>query len=405
MSIWMILKVFSDTCVIFSILGAFPTAFTYSYSLLIPALLCGIGVGIAAALQDAGRARLRWLGALLPLSWLYFAPAGEKLILLPAIGYALLVIHRGLFRLEYYSYRQNFKQSLILVGAMYIILSMFSYLEGISYSDIRTIQAEVTLRYGIVHLIAGILLLRQLRLGLTRTAQGSRGQVAAILTGTGGVILGFLAAEPYLRKGASAVLNSLLSVVASGVMVVYNLITTLVDQIEVQKMQEQVQDIRQDSGIPAMGPVFQQMVEQATQGSEEPSVWWVALVLAILVIAMALMLKSFRKQGGEEMSHEIVETLNAPKQEQRESRRSNRGKVRHYYREFLRMEKKRGLKLRKDLTTEDILQRISQDTEETAAAELRSVYIRARYNKNCDITREQVEAAKSALKRSRGGAT
>lgn len=405
MSIWMILKVFSDACVIFGILGAFPTAFAYSGSLLIPALLCGVGVGVAASVQDAGWGRLRWLGGILPLGWLYFAPAGETLILLPVIGYALLVILRGQFRLEYYGYRQNFKQSLILTGALYIILSMFSYLEGISNSDIRTIEAEVTLRYGIVHLITGVILLRQLRLGLTRTAQGSRGQIAAILTGTGTVILGFLAAEPYLRKGASAVLNSLLSMVASAVMVVYNLITKLVDQIEVQQMQEQVQEIRQDSGIPAMGPVFQQMVEQVNQGSEEASNWWVFLVLVVLVIAMALMLKSFRKRGGETMTHEIVQTLNAPKQEQKDPRRSNRGKVRHYYREFLRMEKKRGLKLRKDLTTEDILRRISNDTDVAAASELRGIYIRARYNRNHDVTREQVDAAKRALKRSRGGTT
>lgn len=405
MSIWMIVKVFSDACVIFGILGAFPTVLSYSYSLLIPALLCGIGVGIAASVQDAGMGRLRWLGAVLALSWLYFAPAGEKMILIPVIGYALMVIFRGQFRLEYYGYRDIFKQSLLVLGALYIILSMFSYLERVSNSDIRTMYAEVVLRYGIVHLITGVILLRQLRLGLTRTAQGSRGQIAAILTGTGGVILGFLAAEPYLRKGATSVLNSLLSIVAGAVMAVYNLITMLVDQVEVQKMQEQVQEIRQEGGIPAMGPVFQQIMEKAEQGSEETSNWWVFLVIILVVIVMALMLKSFRKHGSESMTHEIVETIAPPKQEQKESRRSNRGKVRHYYREFLRMEKKRGLKLRKDLTTEDILNRISADTNEAAASELRRLYIQARYNRNCEVTREQADAAKSALKRSRGGTT
>ena len=87
----------------------------------------------------------------------------------------------------------------------------------------------------------------------------------------------------------------------------------------------------------------------------------------------------------------------------RDSRRSNRGKVRHYYREFLKMENRRGLKLQKHYTTEDILLRISGDTDREGAAELREFYLLARYDERNDITPEQAEAAKLALRRSRGG--
>ena len=74
---------------------------------------------------------------------------------------------------------------------------------------------------------------------------------------------------------------------------------------------------------------------------------------------MYLLLRSYRRGSHSSASPETVTVLEAENVGRRDSRRSNRGKVRHYYREFLKMERKRGMKLRKDYTTADILQRIS----------------------------------------------
>ena len=60
------------------------------------------------------------------------------------------------------------------------------------------------------------------------------------------------------------------------------------------------------------------------------------------------------------------------------------------------------LSYKKDYTSQDILHRISDDTDGTAAAELRELYIRARYDETHEVSQAQVEAAKAALKRSRG---
>lgn len=397
MSMWISVKIFSDCCVIFGILAAFPKGFPYSGLLLIPALLCAAGAGLAAFLQEHGKGRLCWLGILLPLCSLLLAQGAQRWILLPVISYGALVILRQQFALEYYSFSASFRQSLTVVFGLYVILCMLSFLEGISESDVRTIYPDVTLRYGIVHLIVGVILQRQLRLGMENHEQGSRLQLAGMLGSTGAVIGIFLIAEPVLRKGASAVWNVVLSAVA-GVAV---LISNFFESLDFEAMQAQVKEHRANSDTPVMGTALQEMIQSARQEPETESQWWIVLLLILVAVVMVLMLRTFRKSGNPSVSQEIVEKIDIPAESRRESRRTNRGKIRHCYREYLRMEKKRGLRLRRDMTTADILERITADTNPTAASELRQLYLRARYDEKAEITREQAEAAKAALKRSR----
>lgn len=404
MSIWMLLKVFGDICVLFGILGAFPTFFTYSYSLLWPAALCSAGVGIATALRGRGWNGLSRLAAVIPLTALLVAQSGPEMrILIPVIAYVMVVIIRGQFHLEYYAYRQYFVRSLILTGGLYVMLCIFSFLEGIGGDELRTIDAKVTLRYGIVYLLTGVILLRQLRLGLQEQSEGGRAQMTAVLVGTALVVLAFLAVEPILRQGATAVFKGILIALFSAILFVLDCFQSVLDQVEIQAMTEQVQAHRGDGDTPFMGPVVQYIQEATRYGPDETSYWWVWLVLIVLAVAMYLLLKSFRRTDGAAASAETVRSVAVQEPGRQDPRRSNRGKVRHYYREFLKQERKRGMKLRKDYTTEDILQRIFQDTDSAAAGELRQIYLLARYNEGSEITDEQVDAAKNALRRSRGG--
>ena len=206
-----------------------------------------------------------------------------------------------------------------------------------------------------------------------------------------------------LRQGAAAVFKGILTAVFSVIMFLLNAFQSLLDNVELQAMQEQVQAHRETGDTPFMGPVVQYIQEATRSGPEEESYWWVWLVAAVAAVAMYLLLRSYRRGSNSVASPETVTALEAEDFGRRDSRRSNRGKVRHYYREFLKMERKRGMKLRKDYTTADILQRISQDTDPEGAGELRSIYLAARYDERTEITAEQAEAARLALRRSRGG--
>ncbi len=403
MSIGILLKIFSDCCVCFAILGAFPSVITYSYPLLIPALLSGIAAGLAAFFSGKNRPVLSRLCAIIPYCSLFFiGGAGEIIILLPVLVYVTVVILRGRLQLEYYTYRQYFKRSLLLLGMLFLALSAFSFLENFAGEGESIIQAGVTLRYGIVHLLCGVILQRQLRLGMERRGQGGAGQIAIMLGGTGVVIAGFLVVEPVLRQGAAAVFKTVISAIFGSLMAVVELFTSLLDEVELNVMQEQVEQVRGDDD-PIVRDTLGQMIQQVMQEEEySRSLWWIVLVAAVLIAAMVLMFVTFRKKSGTVRSVETVATVKVP-EKTKISRYSNRGKVRQLYREFLRQEKKRGLLLKQDYTSKDILQRVSKDTDEKAAAELRALYIRARYDESHEISRAQVEEAKAALKRSRTG--
>lgn len=403
MSIGMLLKIFSDCCVCFAILGAFPSVITYSYPLLWPALLCGIAAGLATFLSGKNKPGLSRLCAVIPLVSLFsVGEPGEVIILLPVLAYTMIVILRGRLHLEYYTYRQFFKRSLLLLAILFVALNAVSILESFAGESASIVEAEVTLRYGIVHLLCGVILQRQLRLGMEHRGEGGAGQIAAMLGGTGVVIAGFLVAEPVLRQGAAFAFKAVVTAIFGGIMAVLELFTSALDQIELEVMSEKVAEIQEDR-LPTVSGTLGDLMQQVVQNEETGrSLWWVVLVAIILIIAVVFMFMTFRKKSGEAHSEESVGMVNVP-EKQKTSRYSHRSKVRQIYKEFLRQEKKRGLQLKKDYTSEDILRRVSKDTDEKAAAELRALYIRARYDENHEISRAQVEAAKTALKKSRGG--
>ena len=122
------------------------------------------------------------------------------------------------------------------------------------------------------------------------------------------------------------------------------------------------------------------------------------VVAVLLLIAAVLLYKSFQKRRVFADTGKIKLSVVDPPKKNRPSVLSNRHKVRQMYREFLRTENGWGLKLKKNDTSADVLRRIHQDTDKESAVALRQVYLSARYDDRQNITREQVNAAKQALK-------
>ena len=127
-----------------------------------------------------------------------------------------------------------------------------------------------------------------------------------------------------------------------------------------------------------------------------PWVMLIAIVAVILVVVlMVFAFRQLRKRKRNPLTHAQTGGIEKKKNS---SRTSNRGKVRQFYREYLHREGKRGVKITKQHTTADILRRLSDGTDPDAAADLREVYLRARYDEASEVTRGQVDAARSALK-------
>jgi hypothetical protein len=410
MSIAMILKIFSDCCICFAILSSGPIQF--EIPLLIPALICGISAGIATFFYEKDWKLLRCLCGFLPLTALLLADESAQTVLLavPAV-YTAAMIFRGKLELEYYSYRQFFIRSLMLLGIAYLALNVWTFLSVASGDGAPVVDAETILRYGFVHLVCGIVLQRQLRLGLDDSSASNRRQTTSILATAGAIIIGFLVAEPLLRQQLLEVIKIVLFLFGVPVMLIIQLLSGIIEWLAQFK-----DEIPQINIVPTgTAPSFTTPTVQGPNGTgipgqdkpvaegTDPVLLWGLLVSVFLLIAAVMLYKSFQKRRNAADVGKVRLSVVDPPKKKRAAVLSNRYKVRQLWCEFLRVENGWGLKLKKNDTSADVLRRIHSETDKESAEMLRKIYLAARYDDRQNVSREQVNAAKQALKGTRKG--
>lgn len=408
MSILMLLKIFSDCCICFAILGSGPVSF--AVPLLLPALICGVSAAIATFLGEKHWAFPRILCGFLPFGCLFLGDGTLQAVLLavPAV-YTATVIFRGKLELEYYSYREFFIRSLVLLVGVYLALNVVIFLSLAAGDRAPDLDTEVILRYGFVHMLCGIMLQRQLRMGVEAGKKANRRQMTSLLGVAGTIVAGFLVAEPFLRQQLLGVIKILLTLFAIPIMAVINLASALIEWLS-QFREPGVGDPVEGTAtvpdytfntrpIPDMSVVPGE--EKPPAEPTDPMLIWGLIVAVFLLIAAVLLYRSFQKRRAYIEVGKIQLSKVDPPKKKKPSKLSNRHKVRQAYREFLRTENGWGLKLKKNDTSADVLARIHKDTDRESAEKLRQVYLSARYDDRQNITREQVAAAKQALKGTR----
>lgn len=401
MSIWVFWKVFADVSLCFGVLAGFPTVFACSYSLLWPALLCAAGAGTAAFFRNTGKDPVRLLGLLLSAAALLIpANAAEAVIVIPAVLYTAAVILRGELALEYYAFRQYFKRTLTFLACFYLIMCALAYLDK-PFDGVENFVPGAVLRYGTCHAIAGVALLRQLRLGEQAGAgrKMNAKQTAVLLGGTGALVLAIAAMEKWLRRSVMELLRTAFTAMFAPLLMVYNWFTSRGMDIVDGLTGKDPMRPQQSPNTPP-GAIPMESVPPDTAVPEEPEQafpWLVVAVLAVLVILMIVMLRSFRSRSTAPVKEETVEKL-LPKQRRKRDRGTNRSRIRRIYRDFLKIQRKQGLKLRQHHTSADVQRKLTADTDPVAAEQLRQIYLAARYDENSGITAQQLSAAKAAYK-------
>lgn len=402
MSIAMLLKVFSDCCIIFAILCAGPIPLTVPA--LIPALLCGIAACFATLADDKGWTALTRLCALLPLCCVLFGGGvGQRILFFIPAAYTAFIILRGELALEYADYRYFFVRTLGLLAAVYAVAGIWNYLTGITDASMPRLDTAAILRYSMVHLICGVVLQRQLRLGVGYRAEGGRRQMATLLGTTGIVTVSFLTAEPLLRQGFAGAIRFLISLVLIPVMFLVELISGWIikrTDEEDKKAHEAFMEHLENIGF-APGGEAQPEPQPPTGETINLENLWIILAGILLLFAAALLLYSFRKRRPTVQQGKNAVRVVTPPRKKRTSALSNRGRVRQLYRDFLRMERDLGMQLKSNHTSSDVLAQIHKDTNPDSAAQLRQVYLSARYDERQNIDRSQVEKARRALKGTR----
>ena len=401
----MFLRIFSDCCLFFALLGCCPSLLPYSYPLPAVALIFGISAAIASFLGDKGWKTFSFLCALLPFSSLLLASSRqEMLILILPILYTCSVILRSGVTMEYYNYNHYFKRALAMITAAWAIISLVIYFEDPKHLKETIIFTDIILQYTLIFFLCGVILQRQLRLG-ARHSQGGIGQIASMLGCVGMVGLGFVLTEPFLRSSSISVLQKAAAILIAPFMLLLDLYSFIIDKLKRGKSVEQIRQELENSDPTATGgltPYQQRMQELIAEGPQAGHSPWVMIVaILVAIIILILMVFAFTKLSRRKRSPLIVAEASGAEKKRRLPRLSNRNKVRQAYRDFLRFERGHGLKIQRQYTTADILARISQTTDEAAASDLREVYLRARYDERAQVKNTQVSQAKDALKRIR----
>lgn len=408
MSLLMVLKIFSDCCICFAIIGSGPI--TFDIPLLVPAFVCGLAAGLAAFFYKKEWNIARWLCGLLPQFCLLFGKNSEQILLLavPAI-YTSGIIFLEKLELEYYSYSRFFKQSLMLLGGAYLVTNIWLFLSAATGEASLALDGDVIIRYGLVHLFCGIVLQRQLRLGVDYSSKSNRRQIPVLLGVAAVIALSFVTAEPFLRKHFLQLIEYVLMMFGVPVFLLIELLSKLISwfankdhSVEIQSGQQQGTEV--GGGMTPIPNVTVPKEEiEAAANTTDPIYIWAAVITVLLAVAAIILYRSFQKQRFFGNTRDLKSTVVVPPKKKRDSVLSNRYKVRQLYREFLRLENGRGLKLKCSDTSEDVLHRIHPETNKKSAADLRQVYLAARYDGRKSVSRSQVNAAKQALKGTKSG--
>ena len=400
MSAAMLLKIFSDCCLCFAVLGSGPVIF--NVTLLLPALICGASAAIATFFQQKNLPVLRCICGVLPLCCLFFATELWQGILLavPAV-YTAVIIFRGKLELEYFTYRHFFVRSILLLAVGYLATNAWLFLLQVIQDETIFLDTSVMLRYGLTHILCGVVLQRQLRLGVGAKAAGSKGQIAVLLATAVVIVAGFSAAEPLLRKSIFAIFSTLGSLALAPFVLLAELYTWLISLLK-----------SWDTGDRSFVKFIEQYIVQQEQikdqitqivPKDEPpefNYMWFALIPLgiILLVAMVLFAYSFyKRRATADDGAQIKRVENVP-QKKKMPVFSNRARVRQLYRDFLHREQSLGMKVKRNDTSESILRRIHRSTDRPSADQLRNIYLSARYDGRNDISRDQVEQAKQAFK-------
>lgn len=405
----MFLRVFADTLAIFGLLGCCPILLPYSYSLPLAAMLLGVCAFFSCFLDLRNKKVPSRVCAILPLLTLLLARSlWEMLILAVPILYTCIVILLNRLYPEYYSYRTFFKRSLGILLGVWFAISLTVYLEDPSKTAEQVIDTGHIIRYIILYFICGVVLQRQLRMGTERRSRGDTGQITAMLGSVGAVSLSFVISEPFLREGSFAVLRNLLILIFIPFQYVLEVLSFLVDKLKKMYSSEQYIKERGEGNpdpLTSLNHHLQNVEKredrEVTVYEPEHSPWVMLIAIVAVIIVVLLMVFAFRQLRKRRKNPLTVTRSGEAEKEKSLSRTSNRGKVRQLYREYLHREGKRGVKITKQHTTEDILRRLSDGTDPDAAAELRNIYIRARYDEANDISRSEVNTAKDAMRRIR----
>ena len=402
-------KVFGEVCLYFGCVGALPALFPHDLFPLLPAAVCAIPAAIAAFLSDHGKAPPRFLLLLLAMSSLLLGSSlMEWLLLLPPIAYTGAMLVKDEWVLEYFHFREQFRKTLTIMIITLVLVHFGVLIESRSQRT-HVLDSIALLQHLLFYGFCGIVLQLQLRLGTEqkRSRYLNTLQLLLVTVSTGALVLAIVAAERFLSsRGISPgqLIGYGLQIFFGVFLSVFQRLFTVVAELIQTAKRLRLEDSANSDVDPITVMPMEQMQQLLPEAPQEaaPFPWWLAvLVLILLTGILILFSRVLGSQKTRRIHSETVGRLPAKEKERHPSRRSNRSKLRKVYRDFLKTEKRRGHKLQPWHTSQDILDELQPSGDQEAAARLRNIYLSARYDPSSNVTAQQIQEAKDALRQYR----
>lgn len=394
MIICVFLKILCDCCIFFGIMGSMPDLFPSQISLIIPVFCCAASAAGACYFRKKNNLVISIIVAILPL--LLFLSEGtvrEKLILIPAVLYTVVFGILGRFDLDYYTFRKEYLRNIALLLIWNFLVALLPHLD---MND--TYLTDVAFWFSALYLLSGVLLIQRLRMGDSCDKRTNWVQQATII-GSVSVVVGFSILIRFIMR---------LLVFFMGSSLIVEEIKKATGYYDMQRMRyELTKDMYPMPTTPPAQQEWNPYNVASVESHEEVAMeyrWMIiGAILCVLVLIAVVMLAKAKKHVHWDSEFEEAYEGSAFlfHRERKPTNRSNRSRIRKYYREYLRIERSRGMKLRSHMTSADILDLSPDTTDQQAAKQLRELYIIARYKEKTEISGEQVSAAKSALRRIR----
>ena len=406
MSSWIFFKVFADICLYFSFIAVFPQLFSGRFEFYLPALACAAGAMLANTMAKL-KPTLQILGCLIPLCGLFLAQnVKELIILIIPIIYSIAVIAKQGYP-EYYRYRAFYKKLIILwcciISVFALISELLIVLDGLIFFDLTAFAV-----YGTLSLISGVLLLRSLRLGNLTSQSTNRRQLAFTAGAIGSFVFIGISAERILMKYGKSLVQYAISTLKTIIAIPFYILGLIIQsddkpkkkyvEVSVSELTESTEETKET--LLAEESVSE-VATSVSQTTEDGFPWWIVIVIMTVLVIILIALFGLHQRHSRVLNTKEVTEKTGKSKKRRATQISNQNKIRRYYRDFLKYQKQRGMKLKTDQTSLDILENVPTHRCAQEAKALREIYISARYNDDSEITQQQLDNARNALNKIR----
>ncbi len=358
-------------------------------------MVMSLGPLVARYIYDRTGNALRYLG-IIPIISAFFASEltlFNIVVLIPSAIYLIILVAKKNQEMEYYTHTKQMR-IFAMVGIIYIL---FQHLITVIYDN--GIQQTLTpYLYYLMFFILGVIVARKLRYRRDNANVRNVFGVVGILGASCilmGVFLSYKYFEESIHAGIREALMFLLMPLA-GIYAAYN------DFL--QKVNDMVLPVATGDAQKASVAEIEEVFSGYTEPNYNINLHIHEIVAVLTIIAISLLfffaVRAFNNRrklsGRANFEEDVVEDIRRKKTVQRFS---NREKVRRIYRRFLAIMKGRGVTISENMTSEEVLNLLTDRVGYDSAVALRNIYIHARYNDYGNVREEDVRLAKEALKR------